>query len=272
MVVYHMVGVLITLASAGLSTQSAQEPAVPATNEESELIERLKSTNETQLRYQNAEETPVKITGAAIRSVRLEKTAGSSSKLRGDYVLTERVALTNLTDRRITRVTLEYANFSERKENFHTSSINIPPRGSSVFPEQNPPKPELTATFTDPRELTVRVTEVRFEDASIWEVDANLPEQSEIDTKPILLNKPKPDYSEHARKNRISGSVRLALLIAEDGSVARARIRKGLPDGLNEEAVVAASGLKFKPAMKGGQPVEHWILFEIDFSLPAKRN
>jgi outer membrane biosynthesis protein TonB len=42
---------------------------------------------------------------------------------------------------------------------------------------------------------------------------------------------------------------------------------RGLPDGLEEEAIRAAYQLRFRPAMKGGQPVAFWTPVDIEFNL-----
>jgi hypothetical protein len=36
---------------------------------------------------------------------------------------------------------------------------------------------------------------------------------------------------------------------------------------LNEEAISAAYKMRFKPAMKDGQPVAYWVPVEIEFNL-----
>jgi periplasmic protein TonB len=89
-----------------------------------------------------------------------------------------------------------------------------------------------------------------------------------VDIKPILLFKTRPNYTEEARKNKIQGVVRVRILIGPDGSVKRVTVAGGgLPDGLNEEAISAAYKLRFKPAMKDGQPVAYVMTAEIEFNL-----
>ncbi|HEU4388035.1 MAG TPA: TonB family protein [Blastocatellia bacterium] len=89
-----------------------------------------------------------------------------------------------------------------------------------------------------------------------------------VDVRPVALNAPRPNYTEEARKNKISGVVHTRILIASDGSVKQVRIvGSGLPDGLNEEAIRAAYLMRFRPAMKSGQPVSVWQLLDITFTL-----
>jgi len=41
----------------------------------------------------------------------------------------------------------------------------------------------------------------------------------------------------------------------------------GLPDGLTREAYFSANQLKFFPASRDGQPVDFWLIIEMEFNL-----
>ena len=88
-----------------------------------------------------------------------------------------------------------------------------------------------------------------------------------VDQRPVLLNNPQPRYTEEARKNKIQGTVAVRVLIGSDGQVKRVTVMRGLPDGLDEQAIQAAYQLRFKPAMKSGQPVSFWQAVTIEFNL-----
>lgn len=88
-----------------------------------------------------------------------------------------------------------------------------------------------------------------------------------VDSKPVALNLPRPNYTEEARKNKIQGTVRARALVGADGSVKQVRIVSGLPDGLNEEAIAAVYKMRFRPATKSGQPVAYWVVLEVAFNL-----
>jgi TonB family protein len=88
-----------------------------------------------------------------------------------------------------------------------------------------------------------------------------------VESRPVLLNSARPNYTDLARANHTEGTVVLRVLVGSDGLVKRIAIAKGLPDGLNEEAVRAAQQLRFKPAMKGGQQVAYWQTVEMSFVL-----
>src|SRR5690242_7989276 len=84
-----------------------------------------------------------------------------------------------------------------------------------------------------------------------------------VDTRPVRLSGPMPRYTEAARAESIQGSVTLRVLVGEDGNVTAVRVIRGLPDGLNEQAIAAARLTKFKPAMKDGKPVAYWVALEM---------
>ncbi len=88
-----------------------------------------------------------------------------------------------------------------------------------------------------------------------------------VDTKPIALNLPRPNYTEEARKNKVQGTIRARVLVSSDGTVKRVTIVRGLPDGLNEEAIRVAFQIKFRPATRGGRAVAFWTTLEVDFNI-----
>jgi TonB family protein len=88
-----------------------------------------------------------------------------------------------------------------------------------------------------------------------------------VDTKPIALNLPRPNYTEEARKNKIQGTIRARVLVSSDGTVKQVTIVRGLPDGLNEEAIRVAFQIRFRPATKSGRAVSFWTTLEVDFNI-----
>ncbi|HEX5736126.1 MAG TPA: energy transducer TonB [Blastocatellia bacterium] len=90
---------------------------------------------------------------------------------------------------------------------------------------------------------------------------------SSVDSRPIALNRPRPNYTEEARKIKVQGVVHARVLVGTDGRVQEVRIVRGLPAGLNEEAIRAAVQMRFKPAIKNGQPVAYWVTLQIEFNL-----
>ena len=92
--------------------------------------------------------------------------------------------------------------------------------------------------------------------------------QTVVDERPVLLNQPRPLFTEEARKNKVQGVVRVRILVDANGTVKEVVVLRGLPDGLNEQAIRAAYQMRFKPAMKNGQPVSYWMSnVEVEFNL-----
>jgi TonB family protein len=85
--------------------------------------------------------------------------------------------------------------------------------------------------------------------------------------RPQILYQEKAKYTENARQNRVQGTVVVSVVFTADGRVSGARVVRGLPDGLNDEAIKAAQKIKFRPAMKNGQPVSVRMAIEFTFNL-----
>jgi TonB family protein len=93
----------------------------------------------------------------------------------------------------------------------------------------------------------------------------NIP--SSVDSRPVLLNSVRPQYTDEARKNKVTGIVVVRALVDETGVVKQVRVVRGLPDGLTEMAIEAVRKSKFRPAMKDGKPVAQYIALNIEFNL-----
>jgi TonB family protein len=93
------------------------------------------------------------------------------------------------------------------------------------------------------------------------------PGAAAVDTRPFPLNKPRPNYTEEARAHKVQGVIRAHALIGTDGVVKDVRLATHLPDGLDEEAIVAVKQMRFRPAARNGQPVDFWVTLEVEFSL-----
>ncbi len=82
-----------------------------------------------------------------------------------------------------------------------------------------------------------------------------------------ILKKAPPGYTDNARQNNITGTIRLAVLFSETGRVTYTLILKGLGGGLNEQAIKAARAIKFEPAKKDGKPISQIKTVEYSFSI-----
>ena len=82
-----------------------------------------------------------------------------------------------------------------------------------------------------------------------------------------ILSKPTPVYTQEARDLKLEGQVLLEILFTADGHVQVQRVVRGLGHGLDEAAVAAATKMRFKPAMRSGQPVDSTAVVHVVFQM-----
>ena len=82
-----------------------------------------------------------------------------------------------------------------------------------------------------------------------------------------ILSKPTPIYTDEARSQRIEGEVLLEVVFEASGKLHVVRVVRGLGHGLDENAVHAAEQIRFKPALKDGQPSDSTAVVHIIFQL-----
>ena len=92
-------------------------------------------------------------------------------------------------------------------------------------------------------------------------------EPKEVDVKAEITRKPEPGYTREARRVGVQGVVVLKVLLLGDGKLDRVRVVRRLPYGLTENAIRAACEVRFKPALKAGQPVSQWVTLQYAFRL-----
>jgi TonB family protein len=86
--------------------------------------------------------------------------------------------------------------------------------------------------------------------------------------KPVEITfKPRPEYTDNARKLRIEGEVLVRVTFTQSGSVRVLDVIRGLGHGLDENAVRAAEQIRFKPAQRAGQSVDSTAVVHIVFQL-----
>jgi TonB family protein len=86
--------------------------------------------------------------------------------------------------------------------------------------------------------------------------------------RPVSVSaRSEPQYTDLARRARVSGIVALAALVEEDGSLTVMGIVEGLGFGLDEMAQSALQEWRFGPAMRDGRPVDTRLYLEVRFSL-----
>lgn len=71
----------------------------------------------------------------------------------------------------------------------------------------------------------------------------------------ILLSKPRAAYTDFARFYQITGSVLTRVTFLANGEIGTVTPITKLPFGLTNQAISAARGIRFEPAIKDGQPI-----------------
>lgn len=86
-------------------------------------------------------------------------------------------------------------------------------------------------------------------------------------TRPALISKTEPEYSEEARKAKVQGMVVLSIVVNAAGQVGEVHVVRSLGLGLDERAIEAVRQWKFRAATVDGKPVAATALVEVNFRL-----
>lgn len=79
--------------------------------------------------------------------------------------------------------------------------------------------------------------------------------------------KPRPDYTEEARRARIEGDVVLEVLFTASGTLRVLRVVRGLGHGLDQNAIEAAAKIRFRPATENTRAVDTVAMVRISFQI-----
>jgi protein TonB len=85
--------------------------------------------------------------------------------------------------------------------------------------------------------------------------------------KPKVIREVKPKYTVEAMRAKIQGTVKVQIVVATDGKVARARVLDGLYNELNVMALDAAKKWEFVPARLNGDAVPVAMELMLEFRL-----
>ncbi|HKM85827.1 MAG TPA: energy transducer TonB [Terriglobales bacterium] len=104
------------------------------------------------------------------------------------------------------------------------------------------------------------------------EIAQNTPHIQRVDSGPPttlveITYKPNPVYTDEARHLQLQGEVLLEVEFAANGQLHVNRVVRGLGHGLDEAAVAAANKMRFKPALRNGQPVDSTAIVHVVFQL-----
>lgn len=84
---------------------------------------------------------------------------------------------------------------------------------------------------------------------------------------PAVIARVEPEYTEEARAAQYQGTVLLYVEITPEGRATNVRVQRPLGLGLNEKAVEAVSGWRFRPGHKDGKPVTVAVTIEVNFRM-----
>jgi TonB family protein len=117
---------------------------------------------------------------------------------------------------------------------------------------------ERMAGDADVGDQTSKIQMARTSSTAVYRVGGDV-------SAPVLVHKVEPQYSEEARRAKLEGTVRLAVVINPNGDATNIRVIRGLGSGLDEKAIDCVKQWKFKPAYKGDQPVNVEATIEVNF-------
>ncbi|MFZ1007529.1 MAG: energy transducer TonB [Candidatus Sulfotelmatobacter sp.] len=87
-------------------------------------------------------------------------------------------------------------------------------------------------------------------------------------TTPVEITfKPQPVYTDEARSLKLEGEVLLEVMFSANGTLHVNRVVRGLGHGLDEAAIAAANKMRFKPALRMGQPTDSTAVVHVLFQL-----
>ncbi|MGO9254987.1 MAG: energy transducer TonB [Bryobacteraceae bacterium] len=84
----------------------------------------------------------------------------------------------------------------------------------------------------------------------------------------LLISKREPEYSPEALKAKLQGSVLIRLVVDENGVPRDMKVLRGLGMGLDEKAIEAVSGWRFKPGTRAGHRIPTFAQVEVSFRIP----
>ena len=103
---------------------------------------------------------------------------------------------------------------------------------------------------------------------------ATTPKQRKVDaaaptSQVEILYKPKPVYTDEARRLNVEGEVLLEVMFSATGELHVNRVVRGLGHGLDEAAINATSKIKFKPAQRDGSAVDSLAIVHVVFQIAS---
>lgn len=97
--------------------------------------------------------------------------------------------------------------------------------------------------------------------------DEDPPDFVPVEQQPVPVKQVNPEYPEIARRAGVEGTVWVKILVDKEGRAKKAVIMKSDNDIFNENAIKAALGWVFTPAMMNNGPVAVWAAVPFRFKL-----
>lgn len=91
-----------------------------------------------------------------------------------------------------------------------------------------------------------------------------IPKPAGVSQDVKIISKPGAKYTDAARQNQFSGTVRLRVTFTASGQIGSVSAVGSLPYGLTEQAIAAAKSIRFEPAKKDGVAITK--IKQIDYS------
>lgn len=155
-----------------------------------------------------------------------------------------------------------------------TVRAQLPVQGRRQIPEVEVPcTPEEAKWWNEVHEVGNEVRKSRGEKKSKRLIELikvgkeNSYQPPVADRKPTVLVMNEPQYSEAARRDRISGRIQLQVEFQSNGTVGEVVVVNGIRPDLDRNAIDAARRTAFLPAIKNRQFETYWMAMEMNFSI-----
>lgn len=114
------------------------------------------------------------------------------------------------------------------------------------------------------------VAQAGFADATAAPAPSSKPHVQEVKahlTPVEIVSKPRPAYTDEARRLHLEGEVLLDVVFTASGQIRVLRVVRGLGHGLDESALRAAQQIRYRPALRDGRPTDSNAVVHIVFEL-----
>lgn len=127
---------------------------------------------------------------------------------------------------------------------------------------------DIAAGGTGNRPMQRTVVQAGFAQVSAPVAVPKVRAEKKANSKPLeILYKPRPAYTDEARRLHVEGEVLVEVMFSANGRLQVRRVVKGLGHGLDESALRAAQQIRFRPAQRDGSPYDAAALVHIVFEL-----